>query len=177
MENNINIKLRAEILEIALNLENNVNQLLLAILSIDSPKRKAITNKSGSLSFRNKIDLLFDLDILNSDEHKKILLLIEFRNQFLHSIECNSFDVSVQQLGIDKGNKLLKHCLLDENLITELRYHNAFNNLYRESLGIFLKKINDRAIEVESLRKAHVTFVEQGVFFLINTITFYKMYY
>jgi len=51
MENNINRQLRSEILDIALNLEHGVNLLLLALLSIENPQRKAITNKSGNISF------------------------------------------------------------------------------------------------------------------------------
>lgn len=95
-------------MDIALNLENAVNELLLALLSIENPKRKAISNKSGNLSFKNKIDLLFDLDVLVSDEHQKLLLLMEFRNLFLHNIECDSFENAVKLLGVDKEKKLLK---------------------------------------------------------------------
>ena len=104
----INLQLRSEILEIALNLEASVDELLLALLSIEIPKRKAISNKSGSLSFKNKIDLLFDLDVLISSEHQKLLLLMVFRNQFLHNIKCCSFEDTVKHLGVDQGKKLLK---------------------------------------------------------------------
>ena len=89
-DTDINLQLRSEILDIALNLENAVNELILALLLIENPNRKAISNKSGNLSFKNKIDLLFDLDILSSGEHNILLLLMEFRNQFLHNtIEIN----------------------------------------------------------------------------------------
>ena len=103
-----NLPLRTEILDIALSLEQNVNSLLLIYLSIEIQERKAITNKSGNLSFKNKIDLLFDLEILNKDEYKYFLLLMEFRNQFLHNIECNSFTYAVDILGRDKEKSLMK---------------------------------------------------------------------
>ena len=105
---NINLELRSEILDIALTLEHVVNELILGLLVIDKPNKKAMSNKSGSLSIKNKIDLLFDLEVLNSDEHEIFLLLIEFRNQFLHNIQCSSFENAVKLLGSDKEKRLLK---------------------------------------------------------------------
>jgi hypothetical protein len=40
----MNLQLRTEILKISLNLEQNVDSLLLVLLSIENPKRKAISN-------------------------------------------------------------------------------------------------------------------------------------
>ena len=102
MENDINLQLRSEILDAALTLEDAVNKLLLALLVIDKPDKKAMSNKSGNLSFKNKIDLLFDLEILSNDEYRALLLLMELRNQFLHNIECSSFENAVKHLGKDK---------------------------------------------------------------------------
>lgn len=166
MENNINLQLRSEILDIALNLEHGVNLLLLALLSIENPQRKAITNKSGNISFKNKIDLLFDLDVLNSDEHKKFLLLMEFRNQFLHNIECSSFENAVKLLGADKKKKLLKFDDADENQAKELRYKCAFINLYRESLKIMSEKTKDRKTQIEDRGRTHSKLIESQIFFM-----------
>lgn len=168
MENNIdiNLELRSEILDVALNLENNVNKLLLALLVIDNPKRKAISNKSGNLSFRNKIDLLFDLDILVSEEHQKLLLLMEFRNQFLHNIECNSFEKAVKLLGVDKEKKILKFCNEDKILDKEYQYKSSFNNLKIECLKILFAKIDDRLNQMEDRRKINVNLAESYIFIL-----------
>ena len=166
MGNNINLQLRSEILDIALNLEHGVNLLLLALLSIENPQRKAITNKSGNISFKNKIDLLFDLDVLNSDEHRKFLLLMEFRNQFLHNIECSSFENAVKLLGADKEKKLLKFDDADENQDKELRYKCAFINLYRESLKIMSEKTKDRKNQIEDRGRTHSKLIESQIFFM-----------
>jgi hypothetical protein len=152
-------------LGIALNLEHGVNLLLLALLSIENPQRKAITNKSGNISFKNKIDLLFDLDILNSDEHKKFLLLMEFRNQFLHNIECSSFENAVNLLGADKEKKLLKFDDADENQDKELRYKCAFVNLYRESLKIMSEKTKGRKNQIEDRGRTHEILIESRLFY------------
>jgi len=53
----INLELRSEILEASLNLEDTINELIVALLVIEKQKRKAISNKSGNLTFKNKIDL------------------------------------------------------------------------------------------------------------------------
>ena len=102
MSNNKNLPLRTRILEIALDLEHGINSFLVWLLLIESDKRKAISNRSGTLSFKNKIDLLFDIDYLTIEEHKELLLVMEFRNQFLHNIECNSFQSAIFFLGADK---------------------------------------------------------------------------
>jgi len=162
----INLQLRSEILDIALNLEDAVNELLLALLLIENPNRKAISNKSGNLSFKNKIDLLFDLDVLISGEHQKLLLLMEFRNQFLHNIKCSSFENAVNLLGVDKEKKLLKFDDEDKIIDKEYRYQNAFRNLNIECLKILSDKIEDRKNQIEDRRKTHVKLIEGQIFFI-----------
>lgn len=162
----INIQLRSEILDKALNLEESVNSLLLAILAVENPRRKAITNKSGNLSFKNKIDLLFDLDILNSDEHKKLLLFMEFRNQFLHNFECSSFENAVKLLGADKENKLLKFDDADNNQERELRFKCAFSKLYLENLKIISEKIEYRKNQINDVAESHERVIESQIYFI-----------
>jgi len=162
----INLKLRSEILEIALNIEDSINGFLLALLLIENPNRKAISNRSGNLSFKNKIDLLFDLDIVTSDEHQKLLLLMEFRNQFVHNIKCCSFQDAINHLGTDKGKKLLKYD--DEYDISdkEFKYQNAFRNLNIECIKMINTKLDERMNEIEDRRSVHVELIESQIFFI-----------
>lgn len=168
MEKNIgiNLKLRSEILEASLNLENAVNKLIVALLTIEKQKRKAISNKSGSITFKNKIDLLFDLDILDSEEHQKLLLLMELRNQFLHNLECNSFENAISLLGSDKGRKLLKFGSVNEPDNLEYRYKNAFDNLKIECLKIVIAKVEDRMNQIDDRAKILKNFAESQIFFI-----------
>ncbi len=165
-DTDINLKLRTEILEIALNLEHSVNQLLLLLLSIENQKRKAISNKSGNLSFKNKIDLLFDLDVLIADEHLELLLLMEFRNQFLHNIECCFFEDVVNQLGVDKGKRLLKFCDIENIDNKEFQYQNAFRKLNIKCLKIISKKLQDRSNKLEDRRKSYANLIQSQLFFI-----------
>lgn len=104
----INRELRIEILECALKLEANINTLLLELLDIpDSVKKKSLSGKSGSLSFKNKIDLLFDLEIISDNEHGELILLMEFRNKFLHDLYYNSFKDALLLCGEHRNNTIL----------------------------------------------------------------------
>jgi hypothetical protein len=69
---------------------------------------------------------------------------MEYRNQFLHNIECNSFVKAVSALGTDKEKSLLKFDDWKGDCDNEFRYDNAFFNLYGKSIGIALEKIRTR---------------------------------
>lgn len=162
----LNLSLRTDILDKALNLEHFVNSILVIYLSIEGEERKAITNKSSSLSFKNKIDLLFDLEIFSKEEHNYFLLLMEFRNQFLHNIECSSFTYAVSTLGTDKGNRLLK---LDEGTTDnelEVRYKNGFFQLYGKTIKIALAKVRQRKEMIEEKRKLMTDRIGDTVFYI-----------
>jgi hypothetical protein len=125
MNDDLNLPLRTDILEIALNAELTIDSILLLYLNIESDKRKAITKKSGGISFKSKIDLLFDLEVFSNEEHKEFLLLMEFRNQFLHNTDCNSFMYAVDVLGKDKEKSLLLFDDANFDGDLESRYNNA----------------------------------------------------
>ncbi|MEO5571219.1 MAG: hypothetical protein ABIT08_08535 [Bacteroidia bacterium] len=144
MVNDTNLSLRTEILDMALHLENDISELILFYLNIENEDRKAINHKSGSLSFKNKIDLLFDLQILSKEENQQFLLMMEFRNQFMHNINCNSFIVASKLLD---GNKLLeKHKGNDLTFEADLefQYRHSYNNLFIKCLNIILQKRENR---------------------------------
>lgn len=107
---------------------------------MEVPKKKAITNKTGGLSFINKLDLLYDIEIFDDKEYITILLLMQYRNQFMHNYECNTFIDAFEFLGSDKRNRLL---LYAENKLgekNEEKIKDAFNKLYIEILKILRTK-------------------------------------
>ena len=164
-----NLKLRTEILDIALNLEDSLNLTLLTLLFIDQKdqkRRKAITNKSGNLSFINKINLMFDLKLLSKNEHQNILLLMIFRNQFLHNLECNSFKKAVELLGSDKGRKLLLFYKRNSNFDKEFRYQDAFRLLHLECLKIFQSKIHNRKKQLDKIHNTQIKQFEYSLFLM-----------
>lgn len=161
METEINIELRKEILEIALNIEKMVSDLLILYLNIEKEDRKAISNKSSSLSFKNKIDLLFDLEVFSKDEYSKLLLIMEFRNQFLHNYDCNSFEKAGFFLGLDKLRKLLSlDKYRDENIDNDINYIDAYRGLHLSCIDDVLLKIQRK--EEISKEKRELVFALSG---------------
>lgn len=147
MTNEINLPLRTEILQMALELEQDVSELILNHLNIEVEKRKALSNKSGSLSFQNKIDLLHDLGILTKEENAKFGLLMVFRNQFMHNINCNSFVTAINFLGDGKKKELLKFGDKEFNRNVEFHYRNAYGKLFINCIKVVVEK-NERRLEV-----------------------------
>ena len=137
----MNLETRTFVLEKALSVEKGVNDILQLFLNVEIQKKKAFTNKSGGLSFKNKIDLLFDIEIFDEKEFSTLLLLMEFRNQFMHNYECNNFIDSLTFLGSDKKNRLLQYSKNKQNDTDEENFKDAFNNLHYEILKILLEKI------------------------------------
>lgn len=91
MESNFNIKLRSRIIERALILEKLSSEVLKILLRLIYVDTKTLSNKSSSLSFKNKIDLLYDLGAITKDQHNYFGKFMELRNQFAHNIDCSSY--------------------------------------------------------------------------------------
>ena len=166
MEKDLNLELRKEIIEIALTLEGAINNLLISYLNIDSLNLKALGNKNSSISFKNKIDLLADIEVLNKDEHFKFLILMEFRNQFLHNANCNSFEKAVEILGTDRGKQLLKYNDVTFNANLETIYKHSYQRMYIECLDIVLKKYEDKHKIVQTRRKTITDVAEYGKYII-----------
>ncbi len=86
-----NIELRSYVLNLALSIEDLSTQITKSLLRKVKPDSKTLDNKSSSLSLKNKIDILYDLDDLDKKTYTKVLKFMEIRNQFIHNPECNSF--------------------------------------------------------------------------------------
>lgn len=81
-----------------------------------------------------------------------LLLLMEFRNQFLHNINCNSFEAAIAALDGQK-NKLLKFDDLTYESEMEFRLKNAYRSLHVACLDIVLGKYDYRRAQLEVRRK------------------------
>lgn len=163
----INIELRAEVLEYSLFIESLINDLLLMNLGIydDKEKTKLFSNK-GKLTFQNKIDLLYDISVLSKDENLEFELLMNIRNKFLHDLECNSFQALFSQL--DKGivNRFKKY-LDDEKLISnENACENACNKLFKKNMETIKHKIKANKVIKENTHKFYKLHNEQIIFYI-----------
>lgn len=152
MNEEMNMPLRSEILEMALVIEDCMTKVLQTFLVLDKDDTRTLSNRSSSLSFKQKIDLLYDLDILTKEENATLLLLMEFRNQFMHNINCNSFEEAIKALQGQK-NKLLKFDDLNNESEMEFRLKNAYRGLHVACLNIVLGKYDYRRTQLEARRK------------------------
>lgn len=151
----INLILRSKIVHCSLNVENAINELLLKYLLItDKSKTKNFGNRAG-ISFKNKIDLLFDIDVFNKDELYIVELLMVFRNKFLHDIKYSSFTILLNDLDTSIKNKFLK-LFLNKSEENEEGYEKAFMNLYEKVVEI----INEKTEEVNNYSKTKIEFLE-----------------
>lgn len=99
IEAKLNIEVRSRILEYSLVIENSINDLLLLNLGIYNEKDKTrLFSNKGKLTFQNKIDLLFDIEVLSKEENSEFELLMNIRNKFLHDMYCSSFQILLRQL-------------------------------------------------------------------------------
>lgn len=149
----LNIGLRSEILERALVLESEVNRLLFHFLGINKVVTKTLSNKSSSLSFKNKIDLLLDLGIIDNNEYQQFILFMEIRNQFLHNISSINFISVLSDLGKDRINRLLIFWNNIQTDNSEYIYQSSFFNLFIHLLDLIKSKYSAVAKTLENMAK------------------------
>jgi uncharacterized protein YutE (UPF0331/DUF86 family) len=146
----LNLNLRSEILEYSLILENAINDLLLLNLGIydGGEKTRLFGNKAG-VSFKNKIDLLNDINVLNKVENSELELLMNFRNKFLHDINCSTF-LSVIEL-LDNGikNRFKVFLKEGESLSDESACRTACSNLFLKNISTIKNKVKQNRIKLE----------------------------
>jgi hypothetical protein len=152
MEDNLNLKIRTEVLEYSLWIESSVNALLQShLLILEKEKTKNFGNKAG-IPFKSKIDLLYDIEILTKEEHSDLELIMNFRNKFLHDIDSNSFTKILENIDNGIKNRLKKFIDSDTKIENEKAYINACSNLFLHNLKILQKKNKERRISLENKR-------------------------
>lgn len=159
----INIKIRSEILEYSINTEDAVNSLLLAYLGILDKNQPQPSKNKLNISFKSKIDLLFDINALTKEEHSDLELLMNFRNKFLHDIKCNSFLSVLNQFDNGIKNKFKKHLDKGRDIDDEESCRRACFNLFMKNLGIIKDKFRVKRISLEKKRDFITTLLSKNI--------------
>jgi len=145
-----NMELRSEILEYSLFLEKSINDLLLLHLGIlDYGKMTRLFGRKPGITFKNKIDLLYDIDILDKSENSDLELLMIIRNKFLHDIECNSFLKVLSILDNGLKNKFKSFLNENANLSDESSCRTACSNLFLKNIKTIKNKVKERKVASE----------------------------
>lgn len=144
----VNLDLRSRILEYSLLIEKSVNDLLLIFLGISFKKKTRLFGNRQGISFKNKIDLLFDLEILSKEENYDFELFMIFRNKFLHDIECNSFKIIFDKFDNSIKKKFQNYLDKSELIEDELACENALSNLFVKNLKVLQAKFEMKKLEI-----------------------------
>ena len=132
-----NIPLRSSILLCAIREENEISRALKYLLRTVRPDSKTLGNKSSSLSFKSKVDLLFDIGDLEKPAYDKLILFMEIRNQFIHNPMCNSFaDLAKSAPDTDKG---LKNKFTNDITDIEASRWASFGALFIDTFATLIK--------------------------------------
>ena len=104
----MNIECRIKILSKSLEIEEGLSSVLKEIIKVPKADTKTLGNRSSSLSFKTKADLLHDLNRITTEEYRRLILFMEIRNQFIHNINGNSFTKVFEFIGNDRKKYLLR---------------------------------------------------------------------
>lgn len=148
MDNNLEV--RIEVLRYSLILEDMVNKLLLFNLGIydGGHSTRLFSNKAG-LTFKNKIDLLYDINVFSKEENADLELLMIFRNKFLHDINSNTFSDVIGLLDRSIQNRFKANLDEGESIYSEESCRTACGNLYYKNVQTIRLKIAKARVRQE----------------------------
>lgn len=178
-EIDLNMDLRGEILGYSLVVEDLINELLLKNLGIvdDKNTTKLFGQKVG-ITFKNKIDLLYDIGVLSKGENVELELFMNFRNKFLHVLDCNSFQMVLSQFDNSIKNKFKSYFNENKCMEDEMSCRFAYRNLYRKNVQTIqlkieelIQRINDKNNIIQNLNQ-NFTNVSSLFFYLLNDLYF-----
>lgn len=88
----LNTDLRIWVISQVLRLEQTSSSAIRAILRMFKENSKTLGHQSSALSFKSKIDLLYDIEEIDKTEYNHLLKMMEIRNQFAHNPNAVSFE-------------------------------------------------------------------------------------
>lgn len=166
IEAQLNIEVRSKVLKYSLILERLINDLLLLNLRIYYEKNKTrLFSNKGKLTFQNKIDLLFDIEVLSKEENSEFELLMTIRNKFMHDIECDSFQTLLYQL--DKGivNRFKKFLGEGKSISDEEDCKKACYSLFQKNIDTIKRKNSENKKAIERKYKLFQVQNEQIIYY------------
>ncbi|RYE57025.1 MAG: hypothetical protein EOP48_06715 [Sphingobacteriales bacterium] len=133
-----NMALRSAVISKVLRLEQTSSSALRAVWRIFKPNSKTLGNTSSALPFKAKIDILYDLEELDSINYHHLIKLMEIRNQFAHNPNAISFS-SFEEINKDIFKYLLKYRPKElEKDDIEKQLEGSFNELFKITAGNLL---------------------------------------
>ncbi|WP_166961512.1 hypothetical protein [Yeosuana marina] len=140
----IQLETRTFVLERTLQTEDAINDLLLLYLGISDKNSTKLFGQKVGISFKNKIDLLHDIDVILKEEHLDLELLMTFRNKFVHDVNSNDFLSVLKQFDNGIKNRFNKYFDKNISIDNEEDCKIAYGNLHLKSVKVILEKIRNK---------------------------------
>lgn len=135
----LNMELRSWVISHLLRLEQTSSSLIRAILRMFNENSKTLGNQSSALSFKAKVDLLYDLEEIDKEHYNHLLKLMEIRNQFAHNHSAISFE-AFDTINPDINKYLEKNIPkeVDKDTDRETKLKAAFTEMFAKVAGKLL---------------------------------------
>jgi hypothetical protein len=140
--------LRLYIIEHTLHIETLVSEAIEHLLGIEYKTSKSFGYGSSALSFNQKIQIIQDINGLESDMTKKLNCLMNIRNKFAHVQEIDSFDALFELTNVGKEiqKQLVKWYSLESKKEEDDEYKFRFFKLAEEiTQMLFMLQVETRS--------------------------------
>lgn len=151
---------RSFIIHISTQVETYMNIILMNAFGLKNKKdTKSFGTSAQSLSFNSKINLLYDIEVINLEEYKNLVTLSQIRNQFAHNFYVKDYkDLQKSEGGRQILNYLKKiNPKSNTNLIGDIDniIFNLINDIDKSLLKI-LAHISMRNLEIVNLKQKSI---------------------
>lgn len=137
MNHEINNTPRGLVINLSVRQEETVNTILAKLLGINKDDSKSFGTSSQALSFNAKINLLLDLNYLDSIQREKFQLFMEIRNKFAHIHKVDTFEKCFELTGnYQRLKKIINKKPIAKTL--EIEMHIVFCELSVEMSNILI---------------------------------------
>ena len=155
------VNIRSIVIDKSVKIEYLIDTIVSASLGLGFKDSLSFGNRSSSLSFLNKINLLIDFNFITEKAMKsKFQCFAEIRNQFAHVLEVDSMSKCRQE-----NLKMLRKFYAAAEPISEIDYEKLYFNLYED-----VKKMSFGLIEVSTdrIRKRAAPLAKLKVYEAVN---------
>jgi DNA-binding MltR family transcriptional regulator len=154
---NLNMDLRSFVISRVLRLEQSSTSLIKSILRFLKEDLKTLSHKSGALSFKSRIDLLYDLEEIDKTNYSHLLKLMEIRNQFAHNHNAITFE-SLDEFnpGLNKYLEKYQNANISEGLSREDKLKKTFADIFVITCGRLMTIEMEYNDGIQEEYKAHV---------------------
>ena len=156
---------RERVLDMSLTIENLLSLILFMQFRLTKEESKTLSYRSSALSFKNKADLLHDLNRISDQTYKSLIIFMEIRNQFIHNLSSSNIIIAADRVGklnYLKGLSEQAKVAYEKDFPETLKISGlelSFMNLYGEILNDLSKfsdefqKEIDEEIELKTSKK------------------------